>query len=96
MARDIDALRENLAALCAFIDSRAFVGWCAARDAEVAIFDQQIAYDAESWEDVVRLRSARQNTEMLKQSFEETRGDLKAELDRAIEAETKIAAESKR
>lgn len=92
--RNSEKLRENLLALSSWLDSPSATGWFAAREAEVAALNEQIAYDAKDWETVVALRAARENTVTLSRSFEETRDTLKAALDDAVEAETKLATVS--
>lgn len=90
--RNSERLRENLAALDAWLNSPSHVGWVAAREEEVRQFNQQIAEVAGSWEEVLILRAKRENTLEITHSFEDTRQTLKEELDKVIEEETQLAA----
>jgi hypothetical protein len=88
-------LQENLDALNAFLDSRAYVGWRAAREVEITNLNYQIAVEADSWDQVNQWRGARDNISLLLNSFEVTREDLKTALAQAREAESTLAANRK-
>jgi hypothetical protein len=88
-------LQENLDALDAFMNSRAFVGWKAAREVEITNLNYQIAVEAKDWAEVNQWRGARDNIISILESFEVTREDLKTALTKAREAESTLAASRK-
>lgn len=87
-----DVLRQRIVDLTVFMATEVFQVWKQSRGTEVYIFNQQVAETAGSWDEVIALRAARDNTSTLQESFEELRDSLETELNVVVEEETKIAS----
>ncbi len=96
MITRLEQLRKNLTDLEGFIDNEVFAKFKEAREVECSIYNQDIAYVAQSWDEVVTLRAKRQNTLEILTTFEEMRENLKAEIVKQAESDTKLASESNR
>lgn len=90
-----EQLKSRLVTLLAWLETQEFLAWLAARDAEIESFNQQILFTAQSWDEIVRLRALRENTDAVKQSFEDARHLLEKAIDDAVEAETQMATTSR-
>ena len=89
--RRSDLLRENLAALYAWTNSRSFIGWKAAREKEAQEITASVGLVARDWEHVIELRARAETLISIANSFEDVRQDLEEALNEAIEEETQLA-----
>lgn len=92
MSERSDKLKQNLLDLEVFMSTEVYVKWKAAREIEAQIFNADVAQSAASWDEVVGLRAARDNTLLLQSSFEELRDNLRTELNAVVEEDTQIAS----
>jgi hypothetical protein len=90
----VEKLRRDIADLDTFMASGVFLKWCEARQVEADSFNFQISQTAQSFNEVIELRAKRDNTLEVASTFEDIRENLKTELDKQLEADNKVSAES--
>ena len=88
-----EVLRAHLAALDAWTNSDAFIGWKAARLDEARRFLAECGTHARDWTEVIELRArASETISITENSFEDARQTLEEEIARVSDEETQLAA----
>lgn len=86
--QNLNDLRENLASLLVWMESRSYRSFVTAREEEIRQLNESISYHATCWDDIVSLRAERDSIVSILSSFGETRTALDEAIDEIVEKTT--------